>query len=200
MRPAAACWCAGIVPIPSRTRVVILQHPREHRMPIGTGRMARLSLSNSELHLGLRFDTDRLAAILVDAALLYPGADARPPAEFAEVRPRSLVVLDGTWVEARKLLRHNPVLQALPRIGFVPSVASAYTIRRPPAPHCWSTIEAVAYVLGILEGDPERFAPLLVPFHRLVARQLAYGKMGLPHRRRVDHSPAEDPVVRDAGP
>jgi DTW domain-containing protein YfiP len=148
-------------------------------MPIGTGRMVRLSLSNSELHRGLRFDDDpRLADALVDGALLYPSADADPPTAFVHAPPHSLVVLDGTWVEARKILRRNPALKALPRIGFVPSVASAYRIRRPPAPHCWSTIEAVAYVLGVLEGDPDRFAPLLVPFHQLVAQQLAYGTTG----------------------
>jgi DTW domain-containing protein len=158
-------------------------------MPIGTGRMVRLALSNAELHRGLRFDGDpRLAAALVNAALLYPGVDAGPPAAFIDAPPRSLVVLDGTWVEARKLLRYNPGLQALPRIGFVPANPSAYQIRRAPAPHCWSTIEAVAYVLGVLEGDADRFAPLLVPFHRLVAQQLAYGTMATPRRRAADQS------------
>jgi DTW domain-containing protein YfiP len=153
-------------------------------MPIGTGRMVRLALSNSELHRGLRFDGPRLAGALVNAALLYPGAGARPPTAFSDVPPRRLVVLDGTWIEARKLLRHNPALQALPRIGFIPSVASGYRIRRSPAPHCWSTVEAVAYVLGVLERDPERFAPLLIPFQRLVARQLAYGTAGSAPRAR----------------
>jgi DTW domain-containing protein YfiP len=153
-------------------------------MPIGTGRMAHLALPNSALRHGLRFDG--LASVLTDAALLYPGTDARPPSAFLGVPPRTLVVLDGTWVEARKLLRYNPTLQALPRIGFVPSVASAYRIRRAPAPHCWSTIEAVAYVLGVLEGEPGRFAPLLVPFHQLVAQQLAYGSTAIARRARVE--------------
>ena len=27
-RPRAVCWCAAIVPVASRTRVVFLQHPR----------------------------------------------------------------------------------------------------------------------------------------------------------------------------
>ena len=41
-RPASYCYCAHLTPIASRTRVVFLQHPREHRMPIGTARMTHL--------------------------------------------------------------------------------------------------------------------------------------------------------------
>lgn len=104
--------------------------------------------------------------------------------------------LGGTWVEARKLLRYNRALRALPRVGFVPSVPSAYRIRRAPAPHCWSTIEAVASVLGVLEGDPDRFAPPLVPFQRPVAQQLAYGNLATARRTGVIHARPRSGSVR----
>lgn len=156
----------------SSTRVVILQHPRERRMPIGTGRMTHLALPNSELRRGVVFPRDVVPA--ERSALLWPGAGARPPAAFRDDPPRTLVVLDGTWREARKLLHRNPFLQALPRIGFVPGAPSGYVVRRPPAAHCWATVEAVAHVLGVLERTPDGFAPLLAPFRRMVAFQRTY--------------------------
>jgi DTW domain-containing protein YfiP len=66
----------------TQTRVVILQHPRERDMPIGTARMASLCLPRASLHVGVRWDADRsLAAALADPAreaiLLYPGPGAK---------------------------------------------------------------------------------------------------------------------------
>ena len=135
--------------------------------------MTHLALPNSEIRRGVQFAPD--PALVDDAALLYPGAGALPPSALRALRPRTLVVLDGTWGEAAKLYGRNPFLHRLPRVGFTPSTPSGYRIRREPAAHCWSTIEAVAHVLGVLADDPERFAPLLAPFRHLVATQLAYG-------------------------
>ena len=52
-RPAKVCYCRFVEPIETRTRVVILQHPRERDMAIGTARMASLCLPGSELHVGV---------------------------------------------------------------------------------------------------------------------------------------------------
>ncbi|MBZ0236419.1 MAG: DTW domain-containing protein [Deltaproteobacteria bacterium] len=52
-RPLAVCYCDALPRIETRTRVVILQHPRERDMPIGTARMASLCLPGSELHVGV---------------------------------------------------------------------------------------------------------------------------------------------------
>lgn len=188
LRPVVACWCAGLVPVASTTRVVILQHPRERRMPIGTGRMTRLALANSVLHRGVRFASDVVPS--GGAALLWPGADARPPSDFAGAPPGTLVVLDGTWREARKLLHRNAFLQRLPRIGFTPAAPSDYRIRRAPAAHCWATVEAVAHGLGVLEDRPTAFAALLDPFRRLVDFQSAYGR-GV----RPTDAPATQPLA-----
>jgi DTW domain-containing protein len=163
-------------PVACPTRVVILQHPRERRVPIGTGWMTHLALPNSEVRRGVRFAAD--AALVDHAALLYPGTGALPASALRALRPRTLVVLDGTWGETAKLYARNPFLHGVPRIGFEPPAPSGYRIRREPAAHCWSTIEAVAHVLGILADDPQRFAPLLAPFRHLVATQLAYGARG----------------------
>jgi hypothetical protein len=83
------------------------------------------------------------------------------------------VVVDGTWSQTRKVLRNNPALAALPRFAFTPPRPSQYEIRREPRAECVSTIEALAYVLGALEGDPERFLAMLAPFRAMVRAQVA---------------------------
>src|SRR5262249_28532165 len=87
--------------------------------------------------------------------------------------PRTLVVVDGTWTTARKMVARSRLLRALPRVSLLPEAPSAYRIRREPAAHCLSTVEAVVAALTMLEGDGARFAPLLAAFERLVATQLA---------------------------
>jgi len=114
-RPARVCYCAALPHLPTRTRVVILQHPRERDMPIGTARMASLCLPSAELHVGVRWsEHPALAAALADPArppiLLYPGAGARDVLREPPPGPVTLVVVDGTWSQARTVVRDNPIL------------------------------------------------------------------------------------------
>lgn len=173
-RAASVCYCPHLTPIVSRTRVVFLQHPKERRVAIGTARLAHLALPNSELHVGFAFGDHPVAAKLAaGAALLFPGPGALDPAALPAGPPRTLVVIDGTWSQARKLLGANPALAVLPRIGLVPAQPSRYRIRREPAAHCLSTVEAVVETLGRLECDGTRFLPVLRAFEYLVATQIA---------------------------
>jgi DTW domain-containing protein YfiP len=204
-RPEIVCWCDRIEPLDTRTRVCFLQHPREGRMPIGTARMAHLSLPNSELHLGVEFADDarvRALAAAPGTALLFPGEGALDPAALAAQgrAPQTLIVVDGTWAQARKVVKKNPFLAALPRIGLRPPRPSNYRIRREPSDDCVSTIEAVAHVLAALEGEPSRFASLLQPFDRMVDLQLEYSqrrpgprriRVKTPKRARIDGAVAE---------
>src|SRR3954470_1393768 len=178
-RPKRVCYCAAVHPIETRTRVVILQHPRESDVPINTARIAELSLSNSELHVGVDFGGDRgLRAALSDpaapAVLLYPSDDARDLALEAPPGPVTLVVIDGTWWQASKLFKQNPFLHALPRYALAPSEESRYRIRREPAAHCLSTIEALEAALVVLEEQPSGFPELLKPFDTMVETQLDF--------------------------
>jgi DTW domain-containing protein YfiP len=155
--------------------VVLLQHPREHRTPIGTARMAHLGLPGSELRVGVELDGDPVVERLFetpDTYVLFPGPRALPIEALPADRPATLVVIDGTWSQARKLLTRNPRLAALPRVGFSPRRQSEYRIRQQPAPHCVSTIEALAEVLERLEGVP--FEGLLAPFRAMVDTQVRF--------------------------
>ncbi len=189
-RPKLVCWCAWLTAIPTRTKVVFLQHPREREMAIGTARMASLCLPDSELHVGVHWDgTPTLARVLGDPqrppVLLWPGEGAVDIASAPPPGPVTLVVVDGTWSQARKLVRRNPQLAALPRYAFVPDAPGQYRIRREPKPTCVSTIEALVHVLGVLEGDRERFAPLLRPFVAMVDMQLEQHALRQSPRQRL---------------
>lgn len=196
-RPQSACLCHRIAALDSRTRICFLQHPREARVAIGTARMAHLALTNSELHQGIDFAEHARVRELIGlegTALLFPGEGAALP----ERPPRTLVVLDGTWSQARKLLWQNPALQRLPRIGFTPARPGNYRIRREPAEDFVSTIEAVAHVLGVLEGAAEGFAPLLSLFDAMVDRQLECKASRSGPPRRLEHRTARRPRVDGA--
>jgi DTW domain-containing protein len=180
--------------LPSRTRVLLLQHPRERRVGVGTARMAHLALPNSLLRVGVDFRRDPLVQDALaggDAQLLFPGPEARDVAELRAGAPASLtlVVLDGTWWHARKLLKLNPALAALPRLCFTPAQGSSYRIRRQPAPFCVSTIEALAHALAVLEPGAVTFERLLDPFHAMVSLQERFAAEVQAHRHRKHGAP-----------
>ncbi len=168
-RPEAFCWCRLIEPVDTRTRLVFLQHLRESRVRIGTARMAHLALPNSEFHVGLSFPFTPGPR----TAVLFPGDDALPPSHLAEGDPWTLIVVDGTWSQARKLVERDPILRALPRIGFEPERPGNYRIRREPSASCLATVEAVAQVLGRVEGAPRRFDSMIEAFTHMVDLQIA---------------------------
>lgn len=175
-RPTSVCVC-GLAPgLSTRTRVLLLQHPRESRMPVGTARLAHLGLSGSHLRVGLDFAEDPVVrAALAERPVpfvLFPGADAVDARTLPRVGPpHTVIVIDGTWTQAKKLLRLNPAVAALPRLSFPAGRLSAYLIRKQPADFCVSTIEALGQVLEVLEPDGFDSARLLEPFLAMVKRQ-----------------------------
>jgi DTW domain-containing protein YfiP len=178
-RPMRVCYCRAVTAIETRTRVVILQHPRESDVPINTARIAELCLPNATLHVGLDFAADSslrhaLSDPAAPAILLYPGEGAKDLELELPEGPVTLVVVDGTWWQASKLFKLNPQLHGLPRYGLRPTQASRYRIRREPAAHCLSTIEALAAALAVLEGRTDGFPELLQPFDAMVERQLEF--------------------------
>lgn len=196
-RPAAWCWCARLPQLRTKTRVLILQHPRERDVAIGTARMAHLGLPTSQLisprGSGVVFDEHPLVRALLNdplaqAALLFPGEGARDIEQWVHAPPRTLVVVDGTWWQARKLLKLNPMLAALPRVSYRPTVLGNYRIRKEPSDECLATIEAIAAVLGIFEGDAEKFSSLLAPFTHMVDQQIEAARFSSGGRHRQRHA------------
>lgn len=173
-RPQSHCLCHLIPRLPSRTRVLILQHPDEVGHALNTARLAALGLENAELLVGENFADLQLDSAY-RACLLFPGetAQALPLAPLpSDGRPLLLVVPDGTWRKARKLLHLNPWLAELPRVCLPSGLSSRYRLRKAPAEGALATIEAIAMALDLQEA-PQRFDELLRPFEALIEGQIA---------------------------
>lgn len=174
LRPVPHCLCPLIPQLNSRTRVLLLQHPSEVSHALNTARLAALGLVNAQLVVGEVFDNlqELLDQPGYSARLLFPGDDARPlMAASADATKTLLVVPDGTWRKARKLLHLNPLLAALPRVTLNDVPASRYRLRKAPAADALSTLEAVVHALQTLES-PASFDALLRPFDALIEGQI----------------------------
>lgn len=175
LRPQSHCLCALIPCLDSRTQVVLLQHPSEVNHALNTARLAALGLRNAELRVGEVFEdlAQWLQVPGYRSALLFPGEGAQALQGYAvDERPWRLVVPDGTWRKARKLLHLNPLLTALPRVTLEAVQPSRYRLRKAPEAGALSTIEAVVQALNVLEA-PVVFDTLLRPFDALIEGQIA---------------------------
>ncbi len=77
--------------------------------------------------------------------------EAPPNAEIG-----GLILLDGTWAQAKTLWWRNAWLLKTQRIYIVPKSKSLYgNIRKEPRPECVSTLEAAAETLSFLGIDSE---------------------------------------------
>lgn len=175
LRPQTHCLCPLIPRLDSRTRVLLLQHPSEVNHALNTARLAALGLSNAELLVGEVFED--LPTLLnrpgYRARLLFPADDAQPMDAYAPTdEPLLLVVPDGTWRKARKMLHLNPLLAALPRVTLAEGGVSRYRLRKAPGPGALSTIEAIVQALQTLEA-PASFEALLKPFEAMIEGQIA---------------------------
>ncbi|OGJ86629.1 MAG: hypothetical protein A2268_13045 [Candidatus Raymondbacteria bacterium RifOxyA12_full_50_37] len=163
-RGLATCFCGFARPFDTHTRFVLLMHPKEFkRQTTGTGRLTHVALRNSEIIMGCDFSGDlRLSRLLSDPryypVLLFPGPGAINLSEN-EALPlpcaKKLLVflIDGTWATAKRILKLNENLSALPKIRFSPAAPSRFRFKRQPAAHCVSTIEAAYYILCLLESQ-----------------------------------------------
>ena len=205
LRPTDLCYCSTLPSVPTRTRIVILQHPHERTHPFGTARLARLCLPMASVHVpwaGFTGTLEERVEVPPDAAVLYPHPDsplldALPPSE----RPSTLIAIDGTWAHAKRLYRENAWLQAYRHVRLDPSAPSRYRIRKEPRPDYVSTLEAILEALRILEPEtPNLEAPLLA-FDRMIDQQIERSsrvqRFGRHKAERQRPSRATSPLLAD---
>ena len=186
MRPLCTCICKHINPFHTKTRFIILMHPKEYKKEKnGTGHMTKLQLENSEIIVGVDFTNNkRVNEILENSAsfLLYPGKESfnlstrksEAINSFLENNPH-IFILDGTWPCARKMLKLSKNLRELKRVSFDNKIKSKFIIKQQPESLCLSTIESVYTVLNLLtEGDLEHCETkdFLSPFEKMIEYQL----------------------------
>ena len=174
---------------------MILQHPQEQDRSLGTARLTALHFANAVLKIGLSWPSlsKALGRPVADPsrwAVLYLGSakagDLDTESEIVAINRKGgmedhqrailkaiegIVLLDGTWSQAKALWWRNPWMLKCQRIILGPKHPSAYgRLRREPRRDGLSTIEAVAMLLAALEKRPEIAATLNGSFERMLAR------------------------------
>lgn len=159
------------------TRVVVLRHRKEVHKPTNTGRLAPLTLSNSELRgfggRDVAFDARGLIDPERRTLLLFPGPGAAVlTRDDHDERPVTLLVPDADWRRAYKLAQHEPALRGIAQACLPSGPPSSFRLRRHTDPRFLATFESIARALGILEG-PGVENQLARVFERMVAAHLA---------------------------
>ncbi len=128
---ASLCLCADIHPITTRTQVAIIMHETEQWRTSNTGYLATLMLPNSVLRIhgerGRMLDVHDWFEPTHRAFVLFPDAHARVlDARLAEEddRPIRLIVPDGTWRQARRMVRRVAGLAKVPRVTLPEGLVS----------------------------------------------------------------------------
>ncbi len=175
-RPHKLCFCDSITPISHDTAVLILQHRRERFHPFNTARIVSESLRHCELLVAYNSElAEQFAAkeLHDNVGLLYPGATSRLLTELpVHQRPSQLVVIDGTWHQAKTLFRDIPRLHSLPQYRLAPATPGRYRIRREPNEHALSTLEATVAALMAVEPDNTELSRLIETFDRMIEDQI----------------------------
>jgi len=194
-KPLPLCICDSVVPLQSRLSLLILQHPQEQDRALGTARLAALHFANAVVKVGLSWpslakalgrpvaDPSRWAVLYLGsakAAELDPGREVLALNRKGEVaenqraileRIEGVVLLDGTWSQAKALWWRNPWMLKCQRVILGPKRLSAYgELRREPRRDGLSTLEAAALLISALEKRPDTASALQAAFARMLAR------------------------------
>jgi DTW domain-containing protein YfiP len=194
-KPPPLCVCDGITPIENGIALLILQHPQEQDRALGTARLTALHFKNAVLKIGLSWPSlsKALGRTVQDPsrwAVLYLGsarvADLETDRDIVAINRKGeiednqrailkdiegIVLLDGTWSQAKALWWRNAWMLKCQRVILGPKYPSRYgKLRREPRRDGLSTIEAAAMLLGSLEKRPDIEAALNDCFDRMLAK------------------------------
>ena len=163
-KPDPLCICDSVAPVENRIALLILQHPQEQDRALGTARLAALHFENAVVKVADLDTSSEIVAIDRKGAV---EADQRGILRDIE----GVVLLDGTWSQAKALWWRNPWMLKCQRVILGPSRPSRYgKLRREPRRDGLSTLEAAAMLLARLENRPDIAATLHARFERMLAR------------------------------
>ena len=194
-KPLPLCICDSVTPVESRIQLLILQHPQEQDRALGTARLTALHFENAVVKIGLSWPSlsKALGRPVHDPsrwAVLYLGsskvADLETERDIVainrkgEMEPNQrailadiegIVLLDGTWSQAKALWWRNAWMLKCQRVILGPQQPSRYgKLRKEPRGDGLSTIEAAAMLLAGLEKRPDIAETLNGSFERMLAR------------------------------
>ncbi len=156
--PINNCLCDFLVPVVHETKVIVLQHPSEVKNAKNTVRLLDLISTNTEIVIG-ETEQDftalkqKISQSKEDYAVLFPSDTAQALDSSSGCKAlKHLIVIDGTWKKAKKIMLLNPWLNDLIQVSFAEDFDSKYQIRSTSVEGGLSTIEAVAYSLEKIEN------------------------------------------------
>jgi DTW domain-containing protein YfiP len=128
----------------------------------GTGRASHRFLKNSELLMGVNFNENkRLNELLADKSyspvVLYPAKNSYnfSKAKVGDAGPGEkrllIIVIDGTWPCAKKMMKLSTCLHNLPKISFESERTSQFLTKLQPHKFCLSTIESIEVLLSEMQ-------------------------------------------------
>jgi DTW domain-containing protein len=194
-KPKPLCICGSVTPIENRVSLLILQHPQEQDRALGTARLTARHFKDAVVRIGLSWPSlsKALGRPVVDPsrwAVLYLGSakvsDLETDREVVAINRKGeleadqrgilgdiegIVLLDGTWSQAKALWWRNAWMLKCQRVILGPRHPSRYgQLRREPRRDGLSTIEAAAMLLAGLEKRPDIAETLNGSFERMLAR------------------------------
>lgn len=178
--------CHACQHIETNTKFILLMHPKEFKkVKNNTGHFTHLSLSNSELFIGVDFSNHkRINEIIAthESYILFPSKDAL---NLSKETPRStqrelaIFIIDSTWACTKKIFTQSQNLQNLKHISFTTTKTSIYEIKKQPQENFLSTMESTLVVLEILNQKSieslkkEQLEGFLDPFKEMIKYQKA---------------------------
>ncbi|MGE3474833.1 MAG: tRNA-uridine aminocarboxypropyltransferase [Rhodospirillaceae bacterium] len=193
-KPAVLCVCEGIAPINNKLHLLILQHPQEQDVELGTARLTALHFKKASVKVGLSWpslakalgepaDPKRWAVLYLGSAqpaTFPPGrtvvalnkkGDPVPDQDEALKNLQGVIVLDGTWAQAKTLWWRNAWLLKARRIALKPNRPSRYgNLRREARKEAISSLEATALLMSTLENNPVISEVLHASFEKLLTK------------------------------
>lgn len=189
-RPKSSCMCSHINQVYTKTKFIVLMHPKEFKkVKNGTGHLTHLSLNNSKLFVGVDFTNHKEINEIISTCqsyILYPTKDAINISQqdlladktSNDKKDMAIFIIDSTWSCSIKMLRDSKNLQALKHISFDSTRLSQFKIKEQPQDYCLSTIESTLSVLELLNRwsiesfDKKDLDNFLNPFHKMIEYQI----------------------------
>lgn len=184
--PGWLCVCARAPRVATRTPLVLVVHVHDLGRTSNTVRLLTLAVRDATLVCHGVFPDPADPAPHVPAGVtpivLFPGRGAKPltPELIAALpSPPALIVPDGNWRQAGRMVKRLPLLTGAVKVALPARAFTGAALRRNRPGHRMSTYEAVAQALGVLEGEAVA-GPLLDFYRRTTDRMLyARGKLRL---------------------
>ncbi|CAI6345470.1 unnamed protein product [Macrosiphum euphorbiae] len=184
-RPQNVCWCNYLpkTRLKPKCRIILLQHPAEEKRSLRTAPMLTLGLAEEScvVYKGKKFPTKKHVGLWdilssKQSVLLYPSKKAMDIVDLPkETELHNLIILDGTWPQAKAIYNNTPLLQSMIHVKLMHKYESHYIIRTQPTDGCLSTLETAIEALTVLEKDESYKNILLKPLNALCNFQLQHG-------------------------